>query len=258
MSKFRQNHIAFQTIASREISRILRIWTQTLLPSVMTSALYFVIFGSLIGSRIGEMGGVDYISFIVPGLIMMAVINNSYSNVASSFFGSKFQKNIEELLISPTSNYTIILGVISGGIFRGLMVGFFVTIISLFFTKLLIYNIFILISSVLLTSILFSLAGLVNGILATRFDEVGIVPLFVLTPLTYFGGVFYSISMLPEFWQNLSLLNPILYMVNIFRYGFLGTSDVNIFYAFLMIFVFIIIFFSWSSYLLKKGKGLRS
>ena len=258
MNRAKLNLVSLQTLVRKEINRILRIWTQTLVPSVMTSILYFVIFGALIGARVGKMDGVDYMAFIVPGLIMMAVINNSYSNVVSSFFGNKFAKAIEELLVSPTSNWVIVLGYVSGGMFRGLLVGFFVTIVALFFTHLSIFSIFILISSVVLTSILFSLAGLINGIFARKFDEVQIVPLFILTPLTYFGGVFYSIKLLPQFWQYISMANPILYMVNIFRYGFFGVSDVNVWFAYIMILAFITVFYSWALYLLKKGHGMRN
>lgn len=258
MNRFEQNYVAFKAISRKEIIRIARIWTQTFVPPIITMTLYFVIFGNLIGSRIGEMGGYDYMAFIVPGIIMMSVITSSYTNVASSFFGSKFQKNLEEILVSPVSNVTIILGYISGGIFRGLGVGLVVTLVSLFFTKLQIFNIFILISSVVLTSILFSLAGLLNGIYARKFDDIAIVPTFILTPLTYLGGVFYSITLLPQFWQTLSLANPVLYMVNTFRYGFLGVSDINLVFAYVMIFAFIFVFFLWASYLLKKGHGMRT
>lgn len=258
LNRTKQNWISFKTILNKEITRINRIWTQTLLPSVITSVLYFIVFGSLIGSRVGEVGGVDYMTFIVPGLIMMAVITNSFTNVAGSFFGNKFQKSIEELLVSPTPNSVIIAGVISGGLYRGLLVGIFVTLVSMFFTSLSVFNIFILISSVVLTSALFSLFGLVVGIKATKFDDIGIIPLFVLTPLTYFGGVFFSIDMLPTFWQNLSLINPILYMVNLFRYGFLGSSDVSVLFSYSMILLTITIFYIWSFKLLKTSKGMRA
>lgn len=257
MNKKDINIVSLKTIGMKEIIRILRIWPQTLAPSILTSILYFVIFGSLIGSRVGEMNGLPYIAFIVPGLIMMAVINNSYTNTSSSFFGNKFQKSIEEILVSPTSNIVIILGYSIGGLFRGLVIGFLVTIVALFFTSLDIFNILILISSVLLTSVMFSVAGIINGIYAKKFDDVSIVPVFVLTPLTFFGGVFYSIDLLSPFWQVFSLANPILYMVNAFRYGFFGVSDVNVWLAFAMIFLFIAVFFIWALYLLKKGYGMR-
>ncbi len=250
--------IAFYTIARKEINRILRIWTQTLFPSVITSILYFVIFGGLIGSHIGEMDGIEYISFIIPGFIMMAVINNSYINTASSFFMNKFHKSIEEIIVSPTPSWVIATGYAIGGMFRGLVVGFLVILVSLFFVELEIFNIAILISSIVLTSALFSFAGLINGIYAKKFDDVGIIPIFILTPLTYFGGVFYSITLLPQFWQNLSLINPILYMVNIFRYGFFGVSDVNIIFAISMIIILLVIFYVWVIYLLSKGHSMRS
>jgi ABC-2 type transport system permease protein len=258
MQKIKQNFVSLKTILRKEIVRILRIWPQTLLPPVITMSLYFIIFGSLIGSRVGEMGGFDYMKFIVPGVIMMAIITNSYMNTSSSFFGNKFGKNIEELLVSPTSNWVIILGFVCGGVFRGLLIGIIVTFVSLFFTHLAMFNILVVISSVVLTSVLFSLAGMLNGIYARKFDDVTIIPTFVLTPLTYLGGVFYSIQLLPQFWQNVSLLNPILYMVNLFRYGFLGVSDINIFVGYVMILIFIGVFFTWCLYLLKKGHGMRN
>jgi ABC-2 type transport system permease protein len=251
------NYVAFKTIVRKEIIRVMRIWTQTLLPSVITLTLYFVIFGSLIGSKIGDMGGFNYIQFIVPGLIMMAVITNSFSNVASSFFGIKFVKSVEELLVSPTSNWVIILGFVMGGVYRGLFVGFLVTLVSLFFTDLVIHNLFVIISVIILTSVLFSLGGFLNALFAKKFDDVGIIPLFVLTPLTYLGGVFYSIQLLPSFWQFVSKFNPILYMVNAFRYGFLGVSDINIWIAFAIIILFIIVLFGFSLHLMNKGYGLR-
>lgn len=250
--------IALSTIIRKEIRRFTRIWVQTLIPPAITMALYFVIFGSLIGSRIGEMGGFDYMSYIVPGLIMMSVITNSYSNVVSSFFSSKFQHQIEELLVSPTPNWVILVGYLAGGMGRGLMVGVIVTILSLFFTQLQIANLGITIAIILLTSLLFSLGGFINGIFARSFDDISIIPTFVLTPLTYLGGIFYSIQLLPEFWQNVSLANPILYMVNSFRYGILGVSDINVGFAFGMISLFVVGMFIFALYLLKNSKGLRT
>lgn len=257
MTKTKRDLISFYTILSKEVARINRIWTQTILPSMTSTALYFIVFGSLIGSRIGEMGGFDYIAFIIPGLIMMSVITNSYSNVVSTFFSAKMFKSIQEILVSPTPNRIVIAGYVAGGMYRGLIVGFFVSAISLFFHPLEIVNLFVVISSILLTSILFSLAGLVNGIYAKDFDQVSIVPTFVLTPLTYLGGIFYSIKLLPEFFQTLSLANPILYMVNLFRYGFLGVSDVNIYTAYIVVIIPIIAFYMWADYLLNKGHGMR-
>jgi ABC-2 type transport system permease protein len=250
--------IAFQTILTKEVLRFARIWIQTVLPPVVTTALYFIIFGNLIGPRIGTMDGFDYMEFIIPGLIMMAVITNSYANVVSSFYGSKFQRHIEEMLISPVPNYIILIGYIGGGVARGLTVGVAVTIVSLVFHPLNIHSLWVMSSMILLTSILFSLAGLINGVYAKSFDDISIVPTFVLTPLTYLGGIFYSISLLPEFWQRASLVNPILYMVNAFRYGFLGVSDINLALSYAISIGFIIILYLFSLYLLRKGHGIRT
>ncbi|WP_208379437.1 ABC transporter permease [Psychromonas algicola] len=249
---------ALKSIWVKEINRFLRIWVQTIVPPAITMSLYFVIFGNLIGERIGQMNGFSYMAFIVPGLIMMSVITNSYSNVASSFFSAKFQRNIEELLVAPVPNYLIIWGYVGGGVARGLMVGLIVTLVSLFFVDLHIYNIAVLIASVLCTSILFSIGGLLNAIFAKTFDDISIIPTFVLTPLTYLGGVFYSISLLPDFWQGVSHFNPVFYMINAFRYGFLGVSDVPILWSFCVIGVFIVIGYALVSILLKKGAGIRS
>jgi ABC-2 type transport system permease protein len=256
--EFSQQWIAFTTILRKEIKRFSRIWVQTLLPPVITMALYFVIFGKLIGSRIGDMGGFSYIQFVAPGLIMMAVLTNSYSNVVSSFFSAKFQRSIEEVLVSPTPNYVILLGYTMGGVARGLCVGFLVTLMSLIFTHLHIHSWLITITIVFLTSMLFSLAGFINAVYANTFDDVSIVPTFILTPLTYFGGVFYSITMLPEIWQHVSRLNPILHMVNAFRYGILGVSDINIMNAILGLSIGVIVLFAISLHLLKTGKRLRA
>lgn len=250
--------IAFITLLRKEIIRTARIWPQTILPPVITMTLYFVIFGHFIGSRIEGISGFSYIQFIVPGIIMMSVITNAYSNVVSSFFSAKFQKSIEELLVSPTPNSIILAGYVAGGIFRGLVIGILVLIVSLFFTKLHLYNVFVILAFILLASIVFSLAGFLNGIFAKSFDDIAIVPTFVITPLTYLGGVFYSIGMLPELWQKISLLNPILYMVNGFRYGFLGISDINVWIGFGMLVLFAI-GLSWAClFLLKKGVGMKN
>lgn len=250
--------VALHTILIREVRRFTRIWVQTLLPPAITMGLYFIIFGSLIGSRIGSMGGFDYMQFVVPGLIMMSVITNAYSNVVSSFFSAKFQRNIEEMLVSPIPNQVILVGFVMGGVARGLAVGAMVTVLSLFFTHLHIQHIGIVISIVFLTAILFSLLGFINAVYAQSFDDISIIPTFVLTPLTYLGGVFYSVSLLPVFWQNISLFNPILYMVNAFRYGMLGVSDINILFSYAIVLVFIIAAYLFSLYLLNSGKGLRS
>ncbi|MFL1452902.1 ABC transporter permease [Marinobacter sp. GN3S48] len=248
---------AFNTIVIREIRRFTRIWPQTLLPPAVTMTLYFIIFGNLIGSRIGDMGGFDYMSFIVPGLIMMAVITSSYANVVSSFFSMKFQRSIEELLVSPVPNWIILAGYVCGGMARGLGIGLIVTLLSLAFTRLEIHSLPMVVITVFLTSALFALGGFINAMLATKFDDISIVPTFVLTPLTYLGGVFYSISMLPDFWQAVSMVNPILYMVNAFRFGILGVSDVNPFVALGMILVFISLLTAISLRMLKRGKGIR-
>lgn len=252
-----QTLIALQTIAARETGRYLRIWIQTLVPPAITMTLYFIIFGNLIGPRIGEMDGFTYMDFIVPGIIMMAIITSSYANVSSSFFGAKFQKHIEEILVSPTPNSVLLLGYVLGGTGRGLLVGLIVTGVSLLFTDMKIYNLPITLSVVVLTAVLFSLGGFINGILAKKFDDISVVPTFVLTPLTYLGGVFYSISLLPEPWQTISLVNPVLYMVNAFRYGMLGTSDISIGVAYLLILGFILLLVSICLLLLGRGTGLR-
>ena len=255
---WQQKWTAFSTLVIKEILRFSRIWKQTILPAVITTVLYFVIFGHLIGSAIGEMDGIPYHNFIIPGLVMMAVITNSYGNTVASFFSSKFHGHIEEMLVSPVPNYIILLGFIGGGVARGLAVGAAVIIVVLFFTALPILHPLITISIILLTSILFSLAGIINGIFAKSFDDVSIVPTFILTPLTYLGGVFYSISMLPEFWQKLSLFNPVLYMVNGFRYGIFGISDINIAISYAIVIGFIVVLFGFTLYLLQTGKGLRN
>ena len=252
-----EQYVAFMTIVRKEIKRYLRIWTQTLLPSAITMSLYFVIFGSLIGSRIGEMGGFTYMQFVVPGLIMMAIVTNSYSNVVSSFFGSKFNHSVEELLVSPTPNYIILLGYIAGGISRGLLVAVVVTTVSLFFTRLQIHSPVVVVLVVLMTSTLFALAGFINAVYANNFDDISIIPTFVLTPLIYLGGVFYSMDLLPDFWAGVSKLNPLVYVVNAFRYGVLGVSDVSLPFAFGMIALFTVLAFTYSMHLLNSGKRLR-
>lgn len=249
--------VALQTIAAKEIRRFMRIWTQTLLPPAITMTLYFVIFGQLIGKRVGQMDGFDYMAFIVPGLIMMSVITSSYANVSSSFFSNKFQNSVEEMMVAPVHPLTMLLGYIAGGVARGLAVGLIVTLVSLYFTDLKIHNLGLVILVTLLSAIVFSLGGFVNALLARTFDDVAIVPTFVITPLTYLGGVFYSISLLPGFWQKVSMANPILYMVNTFRYGILGISDINIYYGLGMLVVFITLLTSISLWLLKHGKGMR-
>jgi len=255
--KFKKNYVAFRTIVDKDIKRILRIWVQTLLPSAITMTLYFIIFGQFIGSQVRNIEGFSYMEFIVPGIVMMAIITNSFMNVVSSFFFIKFQRSIEEILVSPTPNWVILTGYITGGVFRGLLVGIIVLIISLFFTSLQIHSLIIIIVFILLTAIVFSLGGFLNALYAKKIDQINIIPVFVLTPLTYLGGVFYSIKVLPEFWQGLSLLNPILYMVNGFRFGFLGISDINVWIGFWMLILLTVVLFYVNLHLLKKGIGIK-
>ena len=257
MSPMRVQWVAFQTIVTKEIRRFMRIWQQTLLPPAITMSLYFIIFGNLIGSRIGEMGGVDYMAYIVPGLIMMSVITNAYGNVSSSFFSNKFQRSVEEMMVAPVHPATILIGYVTGGVARGVAVGVIVTLLSLYFTDLQVHNVGVMVAVILLSAILFSIGGFINAVFATKFDDIAIIPTFVITPLTYLGGVFYSISLLPEFWQGLSKLNPILYMVNTFRYGVLGVSDISIVFAFSMLIFFILLLGGYSLWLLNRGTGMR-
>ena len=258
MNRYSRYWTAFQTIVTKEFLRFARIWLQTILPPVITTVLYYIIFGNLIGSRIGEMDGFRYIDFIVPGLILMSVITNSYSNVVSSFFSSKYQHHVEELLISPVPNWIILAGYVAGGVARGVMVGIAVTVVSLFFTDIQVQSVGWTLMVFVLTSILFSLAGFINAIYANSFDDITIIPTFILTPLTYLGGVFYSINMLPEFWQQMSLANPILYMVNAFRYGLLGISDIPMGAALGIVLAFIVALTSYSLWLLRRGVGIKS
>jgi len=250
--------ISFRSLVRKEVNRFMRIWVQTLVPPVITTSLYFIIFGNFIGGRVGEMGGFSFMQFIVPGLIMQSVITNSYSNVSSSFFSQKFQKNIEELLVAPVPTFIIMAGFLVGGMARGLLAGTFVTTISLLFVPINVSNWFVVFTTVLMTSLLFSLAGLLNGLFAKSFDDVSIIPTFVLTPLTYLGGVFYSISLLPPVWQFISRFNPIVYMISGFRYGFLGVGDMALWMSMIVLIVFIIILFTVCYRLIEKGRGLRS
>ena len=252
------NLICLYTIARRETTRIFRIWVQTLVPPVITMTLYFIVFGTFIGSQLRGIGGYEYMAFIAPGLIMMSIITNSYTNTVSSFFSTKFQKNIEELLVSPTPNWVIVLGYVSGGVIRGISVGLLVSLVSLFFIRLPIHSIFYTVLFGLLTSFVFALAGMINGIFAKKFDDISIVPTFVITPLTYLGGVFYSISLLPDFWQVISKANPIIYMIDGFRYGFLGIADMHVMAGLGMLVFFAVVLFSINLYLLKKGIGVRT
>jgi ABC-2 type transport system permease protein len=249
---------AFRTILTKEILRFSRIWIQTVLPPMVTTALYFVIFGQLIGSRLGEMDGHPYVDFIFPGLILMSVISNSYANVVSSFYNAKFQRHVEELLISPVANWVILAGYVAGGVARGLVVGTAVTLVAMAFTDVRVHSIPITFTVFLLTSVLFATAGFVNAVFANSFDDISVVPTFVLTPLTYLGGVFYSVHLLPEFWQRVSLANPVLYMINAFRYGLLGVSDIPLGTALLLIAGFIAVLGAFALWLLRRGIGLKT
>ena len=249
--------IAYTTILFKEVTRFMRIWQQTLIPPVVTTSLYFVIFGNLIGPRIGTMDGYRYIDFIVPGLILMSVITNAYANVSSSFFSAKFQRSIEEIQVSPAPNSIVLLGYVSGGVVRAILVGLIVTVVSLFFSKLSVHSYWVMASVIVLTAVLFSLGGFLNGVFAKKFDDVAIVPTFVLTPLTYLGGIFYSIKLLPEFWQAASHINPILYMINAFRYGFLGITDIHLGASYAIILLFTVALFLINLKLLDNGFGIR-
>jgi ABC-2 type transport system permease protein len=249
---------AYRTILTKEVLRFSRIWVQTILPPAITMALYFVIFGKLIGARIGEMDGFTYIDFIVPGLILMSVISNSYANVVSSFYSAKFQHHVEELLVAPVPNWVILAGYVSGGVARGVAVGLVVTGVSMGFTDLQVHHPVLTLAVFVLTSVLFATAGFINAVFANSFDDISIVPTFVLTPLTYLGGVFYSIRLLPGFWQDVSLVNPVLYMINAFRYGLLGASDIPVGLAFGLILVFIAVLLASGLWLLRRGVGIKS
>ena len=252
------NWIGYKTIVRKEVTRILRIWGQTIEPPPITITLYFIIFVELIGHRLGDMAGFTYMQYIVTGLVIMSVITNSYGNMVSSFFGAKFGKHIEELLISPLPNWVILSGYVTGALTRGLMVGVVVMAVSLFFTRIEVQYPLIMLSVLVLTAAVFALAGMVNAIFAQKFDDIAIIPTFVLAPLTYLGGVFYSISLLPEFWQKVSVFNPILYMVNGFRLGMLGASDVSLGATYGVILVAGVLLFTWCMILLHRGTGLRS
>ncbi|MCY7355391.1 MAG: ABC transporter permease [Lysobacter sp.] len=252
------NLTALGTIVRREVMRILRIWGQTLVPPAITMTLYFLIFGGLIGSRIGTMDGIRYMDFIVPGLVMMAVIQNSYGNISSSFYGAKFGRHVEELLVSPMPNWVILWGYVAGAVLRGLLVGIIVLIIAMFFTKVRLPHPFITLTTVLLGATIFSLAGFVNAVYAKKFDDVAIVPIFILTPLTYLGGVFYSVKLLPAWAETATHANPIFYMVNAFRYGLLGVSDVPLWIAYALMLGFVGALTGLSLWLLQRGVGLRS
>jgi ABC-2 type transport system permease protein len=254
----RQLWVAFWTIVTKEVVRFLRIWTQTILPPAITMGIYFVVFGRFLGDRIQDFGAFSYIEFIVPGLVMMSVITNSFTNVASSFFSAKFQRSVEEMLVSPIPDWLLVSAYVAGGTVRGILTGFVVLLVSLFFTNLQVHSLGLIVVFLVLTALTFSTAGFANGMMATKFDDIAIVPTFILTPLTYFGGVFYSIDLLPEFWRNLSRANPILYMVNGLRYGFLGVSDIPVVTGIVILVGFFVATFGLCLLLMKKGRGLRA
>ena len=249
---------AFYTMLRNDFVRIIRIWSQTLLPPIVTTSLYFIVFGTFIGSQLAPIHGLKYIQFIVPGLIMMSVITSSYMNTVSTFYFAKWTKTLDEILVSPMPDWLVIFGFVSGGVMRGLMVGALVGVVGLFFTHLAIHNIVALVAALVLTSVLFSLAGLINGAFAKSFDGISIVPTFVLTPLTYLGGIFFSISQFPPIWQKVSLFNPILYMINAFRWGFFGVSDINILTCFGVLIGFILLFLIVLLWLFRRGIGVRA
>ena len=254
----RRIFISFGTMMRKEFVRMFRIWSQTFLPPVITSTLYFLVFGTFIGSQLAPIQGISYMQFIMPGLIMMTVITSSYTNVVSMFFMAKFMRTIDEILVSPTPDWVVILGFVSGGILRGLITGVLVLIVALFFAPIAIANVFVIIAAFMLTSVVFSLAGLINGVYAKGFDGISIIPTFVLTPLTYLGGIFYSITLFPEFWQNVSLLNPILYMINAFRYGFWGISDIPLWQCFAVLIGITALFILASMWLFRNGIGMKN
>ncbi len=254
----RVNAIGLATIVYKEVRRVLRIWVQTIIPPAITMTLYFIIFGSLIGRRIGDMEGIPYTTYIAPGLIMMAVIQNSFGNVVSSFFSGKLNLHLEELLVSPLSFVTIVLGYVIGGVARGILVAVLVTVVATFFTELDVVYPFVTFSVIVLTSMVFSLGGLLNALFAKNFDDISIVPTFLLAPLTYLGGVFFSINLLAEPWRSIAQANPILYMVNAFRYGMLGHSDIDIRIAYTIIIGFLVAMFTLVLFLLNRGYGIRT
>lgn len=258
MSIAKRHRTALYTIVRREVARILRIWGQTLVPPAITMTLYFLIFGGLIGSRVGEMDGIKYMDFIVPGLVMMSIIQNSYGNISSSFFGAKFGRHVEELLVSPMPTWVILGGYVAGAVLRGLLVGAIVLLIAMFFTKVRVPHPFITLTTVILGATIFALAGFVNAVYAKKFDDIAIVPTFILTPLTYLGGVFYSVKLLPDWAEAATHLNPIFYMVNAFRYGLLGVSDVPLWLAYTLMLGFVFALGGLGLWLLKRGVGLRS
>jgi len=255
-----QKWISLYTMLRKDVVRMFRIWVQTFIPSVVTSVLYFLVFGTILGSRIGEIQGVDYMTFVVPGLVMLAIVTTSYANTSFTFFSSKFfMRSIVEVLVSPTPPWLLIAGFIGGGVLRGIITGALVLIVALFFTglSLPIASVLIIAGFAFLTALVFSLAGLVNGIYAKSMDGINIVPTFVLTPLVYLGGVFYSIHQLPEWWQTLTYTNPLFYLINGFRYGFLGSADIALWISTGVLVLLISILAGLNWYFIKTGLGLK-
>lgn len=250
--------VSLYTLINHEIVRVLRIWPQTILPPVVTTILYYIIFGSVIGPRIGEMNGYNYIQFIMPGLVMMNVIEVAYINVDSSFFMAKFFRSIEEILITPMTSHSVLCGFVAGGMFRAIAVGLLVAVMSLFFTKITVANWGLTILIVVLTAVFMSLVGFIAGVFAKKFDDLSIVPMFVLTPLSYFGGVFYSVDLLPKTWQAATHANPLFYMISGFRYAILGTADVDILFVLCLLFGGILILYAYAYWLLQKGIGIKN
>ncbi len=254
---WQQQWVALNTILMKEFMRFIRIWIQTVLPAAIMTALYFIIMGKLIGSQLADVHGQTYVNYIAPGLVLMSVITNSYANVVSSFFSAKFQRHVEEMLVSPMPNYLIVIGFVSGGLTRGLVVGLVTGVVAAFFVDIQLHNIGVVVLVAILTSTLFSLGGFINAVYAKNFDDISIVPTFILTPLTYLGGIFYSVDVLSDFWRTVSLANPVLYMINAMRYGMLGVSDIDIVIALMIITLFVVALYLWAVMLLHKGTGIR-
>ena len=255
-----QKWTSFYTMIRKDVVRMFRIWVQTFLPSVVTSSLYFLVFGTVLGSQIGDMKGVDYMTFVVPGLVMLAIVTTSYANTSFTFFSSKFfMRSIDEILVSPTPPWVMIAGFVGGGVVRGTIVGSLVLLVSVFFTglTLTIHNLAIILMFAVLTSLVFALAGLVNGIYAKSIDGINIVPTFVLTPLVYLGGIFYSVDALPGWWQTITYMNPLFYIINGFRYGFLGVTDVAVTTSVVILLALVATLVALNWYFIRTGMGLK-
>lgn len=248
--------IGCRTILRKDMQRNLRVWRQSFIPPAISSILYFIIFGNLVGRNVGDLHGFTYSQFIAPGLIMMHLITNAYSNCSSSIFVAKLSHYIEEILVSPLTAFFILLGFMLGGIFRGMVVAGIVTVISFYFTHVHLYSLIIFLIVSFLTAMIFSLAGIINALFAKTFDDINVIPVFVLTPLIYLSGVFYSLHVLPHFWQTVSLFNPLIYIVNSARYGYLGYHGTSVFVAISILMLIAFGLFAFTYYLIKKGYGL--